>query len=649
MSAEAPNDAKSGGVPTGAPPELDEVTWPEILPHGVALIDGTLQVRFVNTVAARQLGMQVDEIVGRSLEDLHPRIRSTRLFRVVEACLRTRRPQRGLTRAPTRDRGPRWILLAAAAVADCAVVTSIDVTDEREALRSQVRRSRTWSQAVGSMTQAVLTTDTEGRVRSMNPAAARLLGAPGRVVVGCRLLDRLALRGNDGQPLSSEVIRDVLEQGGSLGVSSRVDLAAAEGDLRPIELSCSPQVDAVGTRRGVVLVVQDLTERMEMVASQRRTWRLEAIGRLAGGVAHDFNNILTVILGQAELGLARLGDAHALQASLRQIRGAADRAAGLTRQLLAFSRKQALRPRSTDLNEAIQDLRPMLERLIGEDVQLVTELDPDLHPVRFDPDRLDQILVNLLVNAHDAMPDGGRIVVRTTNVGPRHRSLRPGSPLRKSGCVRLAVSDTGVGMDSATRERAFEPFFTTKPRDQGTGLGLSTVLGIVEQTGGTIEIESRLGRGSTFIVDLPRATEPAARVSRDDVDATPADVIGTVLVVEDEPEVLELFSGVLRSAGFTVLTAEDGEAALDVVTDRGADLDLVLTDVVMPRMSGPELAEQARELFPALKIVFVSGYTDDELRRKGMLDPSISLLDKPISPSELVERVSGYVRRVRQR
>jgi PAS domain S-box-containing protein len=370
----------------------------------------------------------------------------------------------------------------------------------------------------------------------------------------------------------------------------------------------------------------------------RQSQKLEAIGQLAGGVAHDFNNLLTVIGGYSSLLLNRLPSESPHRASIEEIKKAGDRASGLTRQLLAFSRKQILQPKVLDLNSVVSDLEKMVKRLIGEDIDLLTITDPALGRVKADPGQIEQVLLNLIVNSRDAMPNGGKITIETGNarLGPKNSQkdlVIPGN------YVILAVSDTGCGMDAATRARVFEPFFTTKGTGKGTGLGLSTVYGIVKQSGGNIWVYSEPGKGTTFKVYLPRIDE----VSESDEHATPGRAIPqgteTVLLVEDEEQVRTILQQMLEERGYRLLTASAGEEALRIAADYEAEIQLMITDVVMPQMSGRELAEQIQPLRPNMKVLYMSGYTDDAIVRHGLLDEKLQFLQKPFDAALVARKV----------
>jgi GAF domain-containing protein/ActR/RegA family two-component response regulator len=366
--------------------------------------------------------------------------------------------------------------------------------------------------------------------------------------------------------------------------------------------------------------------------------KMEAVGRLAGGIAHDFNNLLTVITGRAELLLDQLVAGSRSWEALELIRKTADRAATLTRQLLAFSRKQVLQPKIITLNDTVSGLGSMLRRLIGEDIDLVTRLDPMLGRVKADPGQIEQVLVNLSVNARDAMPKGGRLVIETRNVR-LETSLRITDAVIPPGTyAALEVSDTGVGMDAGTLAQVFEPFFTTKGVGKGTGLGLSTAHGIVRQHGGFIAVRSDPGQGATFTIYLPGVAEPVAEAEGDEARATRAGS-ETILVVEDERGVCDLTEDILRGQGYTVLTAATPERARMLCRRYPAPIHLLLTDVVMPSMSGPELARELVSTRPAMRVLYMSGYTDEALQQHRIAEEGVPFLEKPFTRARLAQKV----------
>jgi signal transduction histidine kinase/CheY-like chemotaxis protein len=370
----------------------------------------------------------------------------------------------------------------------------------------------------------------------------------------------------------------------------------------------------------------------------KQAQKLDALGRLAGGIAHDFNNLLSVMLGYSSSLFLEPGFSPSVRGQIGDIKMAAERAADLTLQLLAFSRQQVLEPQVVDLNASLSGLERMLKRVLGEDIELCLVLSENLGHVRVDPGQIEQVMLNMVINARDAMPTGGTLSIETSNFeldevhAREHLGTGPGPH------VLMTVSDTGCGMDKATQARIFEPFFTTKELGKGTGLGLATTFGIIKQSGGSIWVYSELGTGTTFKVYLPRVDAPTGP-ARDTVSAPEPQGSETLLVVEDEGQVRKLACSVLRKAGYRVIEAEDAEDALRMCTASTPAIDLLLTDVVMPKMSGRILAEHIVAVRPSIKVLFMSGYTDDAVLRHGVLDSGAAFLQKPLTPSNLTRKV----------
>lgn len=423
-----------------------------------------------------------------------------------------------------------------------------------------------------------------------------------------------------------------------------VEVLKKDGTIAHVELSMSTLYQE-GRFFGRFGVARDISERkraeVEMASLQeqlRQAQKMEAVGRLAGGIAHDFNNVLTVMKGTCQLSLLDLRPQDPLYANLKEIERCVDRAADLTRQLLIFSRKQVIEMRVLDLNRLIKNLDKMLHRLLGEDVELVTSFDEHLGTIKADPGQLEQVIINLVVNARDAMPRGGKLTIETSNVeldeeyGRKHIGVEPGP------YVMVSVSDTGVGMTPEVRERIFEPFFTTKAEGRGTGLGLSTVYGIVKQIGGSIWVYSEPGRGTTFKIYLPRVDAPLEEIKKETLPEIPRGT-ETVLVVEDERTVRELAVRLLKKQGYNVLEAADGGKAFLLCEKHREPIHLILTDVVMPGMSGRELAERLRKIHPEARVLFMSGYTDDVIFHHGVLSEGTGFIEKPFTLETLARKV----------
>jgi two-component system cell cycle sensor histidine kinase/response regulator CckA len=416
-----------------------------------------------------------------------------------------------------------------------------------------------------------------------------------------------------------------------------------DGRRITVQLSVRAVRSATGAVEYYETFVRDVTNERQLAQQLVQAQKMEAVGRLAGGVAHDFNNLLTVILSYSELLLEDRAPGDPEREDIEQIRKAAQAASALTRQLLAFSRQQVLEPKVLDINEVVAGTEKLLGRLLGADVQLTTSFAADLGQVKVDPGQLEQIVMNLAVNARDAMPEGGRLSIETANVDMDEAYVRGHAIAKPGRYVMLAVTDTGTGMDAETQARIFEPFFTTKEAGKGTGLGLATVYGIVNQSGGFIWVYSELGHGTSFKIYLPRLDAPVERGGG--APAAPAAAGGseTVLVVEDQSAVRDITRRMLARHGYTVLEAPDGETALRIAAKHHGPIDLLLTDVVMPGLSGRQLATQLVALRPKMRVLYMSGYTDDAIMRHGILQLGVAYLQKPFTPELLAAKVRGVL------
>jgi signal transduction histidine kinase len=394
-----------------------------------------------------------------------------------------------------------------------------------------------------------------------------------------------------------------------------------------------------GANGGVVVAHENITERKRLEAQFLQVQKLESIGRLAGGIAHDFNNLLTAMTGYVDLALATLPPENDVYSDLSEIQKAVRRASTLTQQLLAFARKQIIEPHIINLNSLIDDMNRLLRRLLTEDIELVTRLDPELGQIKVDPGQFEQVIVNMAVNAADAMPSGGRFVIETKNILIDESYVHEHIQVAPGQYVLLTISDTGVGMDAKVKQLIFEPFFTTKEAGRGTGLGLSTCYGIVKQNGGYIWVYSEIGHGTTFKIYLPRVDAPVEDFARPSITQAIPQGTETILLVEDEAAVRQIAARTLRAQGYTVIEAANGTEALQITHTHPGAINLILTDVVMPSMGGGALVEQLKALYPAIKMLFTSGYTDDTIVHHGQLKPGVQFIQKPFSPAALARKV----------
>ena len=475
--------------------------------------------------------------------------------------------------------------------------------------------------------------DAAGTIRYASPSVFRLLGYAPEELIGLLLVEMV--HPDDVVPTLRVFSEGVATGQGGLLLELRV--LHKDGTYRMLEAVGRHLLDDPLVQ-GVVINARDVTERKSLERQLLQAQKMEAVGRLAGGVAHDFNNVLTAILGYTGLLLDGLPTLSPLRPDLEEIRKAAERAAGLTRQLLAFSRKQILEMRVLDLNQLVVDMDRLLGRLLGEDINVVTNLDPTLGAVRVDLSQLEQVVVNLAVNARDAMPHGGRLMIETRNAELDDSYAREHAPVQPGRYVMLALSDTGTGMTPETMSHVFEPFFTTKEAGKGTGLGLSTVYGIVKQSGGYVWCYSEPGHGTSFKVYLPRVDEPIDRLPARAA-TRPTHGSETILLVEDESELRALARRVLQKHGYTVLDADSAGAAMTVERDHTGPIHLLLADVVLPGASGRMLADELLTRRADLKVLFMSGYTEDAIVHRGVLAANTAFIQKPFSADGLAAMV----------
>ena len=514
-----------------------------------------------------------------------------------------------------------------------SVEVALDVTGRR---RAEMERDRLFNLSIDILGTAGF----DGFIRQTNPAWSKTLGWSEQDLLRRPWMELV-------HPEDRAAARTANERlaAGQMLFSVELRFRRRDGSYRRISWNALPVVE----EELFIAVGRDITEKADLEAQLRHSQKMEAVGQLAGGMAHDFNNILTAIVGNVELVRGELDGAcqpgGLLHEGIQQIERSALRAAGLTRQLLAFSRHQVTRPESVDLNETLADMEKMLRRLIAENIELRVIVAPGLSCTCADPGQIGQVIMNLVVNARDAMPEGGKLTLETANVVVDEAYAATQADAHPGPHVVLAVSDTGCGMDAGTQERIFEPFFTTKPTGQGTGLGLATVYGIVRQSGGHITVHSEPGQGTTFKILLPAGEASGEQHHTQTCESVMPTGTETVLVCEDDRAVRELTVRVLHEAGYQVISAENGEVALQLAAECDRRIDLLVTDVIMPGMDGKRLADALAAATPGLRILFVSGYTANVLARHGVLNERTDFLEKPFARGSLLRRVRAVLDR----
>jgi len=604
---------------------------------GILILDAaTAEIVDVNPFLCTLLGLPREQILGRKLWDIGS-------FRDVKACRSAfaelqdkeyvRYEDLPLETAHGRRVDVEFVSNVYHVNGDRVIQCNVrDITERKRAEGERAHLSR----AVEQAGECILITDPQADIVYVNPAFERLSGYTRDEVLG----------------RNPKILKSGLQDAGFYRdlweVLARGDIWAGrlvnrrkDGSLVEQEGTISPVRDGAGRLTSYVAVTRDVTleKRLEQQLSQAQ--KMEAVGRLAGGVAHDFNNVLGVITGYSEIVLKRLPVDDPLRDKLEQILKAADRAARLTHQLLAFSRKQVLQPRVVDLNVSVSDMETMVRRLIGEDIELVTALHVELGRVRADPGQVEQVILNLVVNARDAMPEGGLLTIRTRHADVSAASS-PSPALAAGRYVVLAVSDTGSGMDAQTQAHIFEPFFTTKGIGKGTGLGLATVYGIVRQSDGDVLVDSQLGMGTTFEAYLPRVDAELA-LAPEERPLRARRGNETVLLVEDESMLREVLRETLEDNGYRVLVARDGAEALQAADGHSGPIALLITDVIMPGFSGLKVVERIMPTRPGMKVLYISGYSDESVLQHGMVAPGRAFLSKPFTSDVFLHELRGLL------
>jgi len=614
----------------------------EAAPDSMVIVNQAGEIVLLNVQAEKQFGYRRDELVGQKVKNIIPEGFAERLIADGTRSAAEALAQQigtGIELYGRRKNGsdfPIEIMLSPLDGADGILVTAA-IRDITERKRREDDLSRL-AVVVESSYDAIISLTPQGIILTWNHGAERIFGYSAEEAMGQSIL----FLSPPDRPVEDAKLLEMVRLSDTVEHFETVRLKKS-GTLLHIALTLSPIKDLDGKVVGVSSVARDITESKGMEETLRQAQRMESVGQLAGGVAHDFNNLLGVILGYTELLLERLGQDDRQRKDIEEIQKAGERAALLTRQLLAFSRKQVLQPKVLDLNSVVAGAEKLLQRLIGEDIDLLVVLDPVLGCVKADSGQLEQIIMNLAVNARDAMPAGGKLTIETSNTeldegyAAKHPFTAPGP------YVMLTVTDTGCGIDAQTKGRIFEPFFTTKEFGKGTGLGLSTVYGIVKQSGGSVWVYSEIGIGTSFKIYLP-CVGPVHEFmpSSDKVEKVDRGSL-TIMIVEDDAALLQVTHRSLEEIGYTILVALSPAEAIRTSERHPGPIHLMVTDVIMPGMSGAQLASHLSATRPEMKVLYVSGYTDDAIVHHGVLEPGLAFLPKPFSPKALARKVGDVL------
>jgi len=631
------NEPRAWSDDAGARRDVSRSALDHLL-EGCQVISPDYRYLYVNDAVVRQGRTTKESLLGRRMVECYPGIDATEMFVHLRTCMASRVPLAMENEFAFPDRSRGWFELRFEPVPDGVVILSVDITERKRselALRRTMRALSTLSRCNQMLVRAANEQVFMDEVCRLIVDAGGYSAAWIELHVPDRMQRSMAARAEaPGQTTGPRFSFDIRARGTVIGALT-IQAVEAEGIddseralLEEVALDLGHGIETLRAR-----IFHERTE-SQLIASQR----LEAVGRLAGGVAHDFNNLLSVILTYSLFAMEELGADDPIRRDLEQVVGAAERATTLTKQLLAFSRKQILEPVVTNLNVVVEKIESMLRRVLGEDIEFRVNTAGDLGNVLADPGQLDQVIMNLAVNARDAMPKGGKLTIETRNADLDGEYAESHIAVKAGPYVQLSVADTGAGMSTETQSRIFEPFFTTKAAGKGTGLGLSTVYGIVKQSGGNIWVYSEPGRGTTFKIYLPRVDAPLTdhRPPPSNISARGTE---TILLVEDEASVRAAGERILVAAGYRVITAANGVEALRVAETLDERIDLLLTDVVMPAMSGRDLSERLKLRHPTLRVLFASGYTDEAIVHHGVLEPGTHFLGKPFSGAALTHKV----------
>jgi PAS domain S-box-containing protein len=627
---------------------------------GMALIDDQGTLLKVNDALCRIIGKARDEIENQPfIVCVSPSDGESLLSQYRQVAARRQIKPHNETPLNLWDGNKRWFDVTAAFVKsepqDAYLVIVRDITSRKETENAWKESDRRFRDLFGNVKLAGVILNTAGSITYCNNHLLQITGWRAEEVLGKDWFE-VFIPPQDRDSLKSAFAR--LIAGDSSLAQHENSVLTRQGDLRLVQWTNALLHDPAGLVIGSASLGADSTEHRQLEERYRQAQKLESVGRLAGGIAHDFNNLLTVINGYSELLLGTMQEQDPLHDSLEEIMLAGQKAAALTQQLLAFSRKQVLQPKLLDVNAVIGDASRMLRRLIEEDVELITHLDPSLGPISADEGQIHQVLMNLAVNARDAMPNGGKLIIETAKLEISDKPAATGSQLPPEFCesqiasgpyVLISLADTGTGMSEETKSHLFEPFFTTKEQGKGTGLGLSTVYGIVHQSGGHISVSSRVGKGTTFHILLPSLSVAEVAQATLRAEQVPRRGTETILLVEDQAEVRKIAAGTLRNFGYEVLEAASGEEAVVLSEGHHGPIHLMVTDVVMPGMTGPALAKRLKGARLELRVLYMSGYTDRGLVEQSLLESETAYIQKPFTPQGLAMKVGEFLGQDRER
>ncbi len=613
---------------------------------GIILISESGKIQSFNPAAEKIFGYTQKEVVGKKVNILMPEPHRSRHDHYIRSYLETgRRRIIGIGRETMGRRKDGSTFPIDLAVSEVTIgkrryFTGIvkDITQRHRSATALKDSEERFRVLVEAMNDGLAVQDAQGKIVYVNPRFCEILGYDQQCLMGKTVTEMM-------DTASQVVLQNELEEQPSpQGGMVELQMEKENGDPLHVNVAAKAIRAPDGKLNGSFVVITDVTQVKKLQGQLIQSQKMEAIGRLAGGVAHDFNNLLTVILGYIDLSMTELEKDDPLYDNFIQIDEAAKRAGKLTRQLLAFSRKQVLRPVMIGLNEIVSNIEEMLHRLIGEDIIFTTRLDPNTGFIKADPGQIEQVLVNIAVNARDAMPNGGHLTIETRQMTLEDSHLGIEADVPPGNYAMVAITDTGVGMDRQTQSRIFEPFYTTKEKGHGTGLGLSMAYGIIKQSGGEIALYSEPGNGTCFKLYLPQAQAVSDAPAAAAIAPVPVCGSETVLVVEDEDALRGLVVNGLKRCGYTVLQAQDGPTAIDRYGSGGQDhIDLILTDVVMPQMNGKELVSRLKPVHPEAKVLFISGYTDDAIVNHGVLTPGTPFLHKPFTLDQLIRKIQSLL------